>query len=911
MDLQRISCLIDCTSVWYWVFISVVGCLLYFLTDKISDSVPSLRAIPAYRNRNLQNKNEVLVHEEKTSQNDLNHYDEDDYENDDKSVCSIIDTDFHLGAGFDEERLSNYFSQNKSCFTDIFGNERLITDEMFNHTPVVEETSIKELCGRKNVRNKQRKRSSKLSDIFQSGTDISNERLTAIIGDHGCGKSVYLQTLKSYYVKQGLFAFSFGGMSSDLLQNVLDFPELLASCAIADYQIDDIETFGDWLEQNEEKCVFLIDDFVNTPSANAVNVCNDIRFPDTVDVWLSLLLSGKIMKNSKVIFTALPSSVAELGEDQLPDKIYKLVGFSDEGMSYAVSMYNSKYSNNIISFITSKGFSHLARSPCFLALISLCYTPSTRSMRCLSITQLYNLFFQSKAPLRKGQQTEKKLVDRFYYVMFKENKLSFTEEDVLKHDLTAGQVMNHSFVSVSPPIFPSSNRKIEARKRIFTPRHQSFTAYHISRHIMANLTIEEFDEIVQKKLFAPQHQPKWSTIRRFIAGHINDQNNHLQRIAFLKQMRSILKNATVGRFIDEDQDKHENAFLLSGYLYNDLLEIRNQRDFLSDIFDGRSDITIKIKMQNAQCLEGQIWLFQNMDPHIRNLQIILSDDFELKDFRRLTHAIDGLSCNVRTMEISNIRLLDTDFTEEFSTIIRKVDWEIWLDYDDEMNDEEFEMAKQHIQSLIDILAHTKTVVRLKHRGRRYLIRHQFYTNSLSSNIKESQISGQSKTFNMMKKCTDELLSHIVEYGQSYPWDFMLTDAKEIASLDRFLYDIRPLDIGVIHIYVPIKVEWDHIRLFCKQMGEFEGRAYEIYLFNLSLTEIGFCDVEQLFSKVKSKLKLTFLDDISETEVYRWKNNLISSMHPISPLLDVSISFNNYRIHRSGSSTYFEPWEIIF
>ena len=58
------------------------------------------------------------------------------------------------------------------------------------------------------------------------------------------------------------------------------------------------------------------------------------------------------------------------------------------------------------------------------------------------------------------------------------------------------------------------------------------------------------------------------------------------------------------------------------------------------------------------------------------------------------------------MEISNIRLLDTDFTEEFSTIIRKVDWEIWLDYDDEMSDEEFEMAKQHIQSLIDILAHT-------------------------------------------------------------------------------------------------------------------------------------------------------------------------------------------------------------
>ena len=269
------------------------------------------------------------------------------------------------------------------------------------------------------------------------------------------------------------------------------------SCS--NFLFDDSNTFDVWLNENEKRCLILLDGLDMAPFLVKENVpAVNITTPANITTWISLLLSGDIMKDSKLILSSRPSSIHQLSIPQRPDLLYTMNGFSDESVGRVIGNYNSEHKDEIVNFIKNKGSNvvNYARNPFVLSMISLIYknfSPSISSET--TMTELYSLAFKQlrcsiHSRRRKRRDTETEiLVDQFFYQIFIQGRISFTEEDVLKHGLTMELLENFSWINISSI---SASDLIEPNEKIITPVHQSLMVSSTIRYFEAFLLVNAF-----------------------------------------------------------------------------------------------------------------------------------------------------------------------------------------------------------------------------------------------------------------------------------------------------------------------------------------------------------------------------------------------------------------------------------
>ena len=116
----------------------------------------------------------------------------------------------------------------------------------------------------------------------------------------------------------------------------------------------------------------------------------------TVDRWLSQLLSRFTLKDTLLIISSRPASVLSFDAPKRAGFIYRLKGFTNEGIKTLLSIYNPSQSTRIFNEIISKSniLHQFANNPFFLCLIALAFEQRPEYLtQDTTLTELYGFVF--------------------------------------------------------------------------------------------------------------------------------------------------------------------------------------------------------------------------------------------------------------------------------------------------------------------------------------------------------------------------------------------------------------------------------------------------------------------------------------------------------------------------------------
>ncbi|XP_047434167.1 NACHT, LRR and PYD domains-containing protein 3-like [Mugil cephalus] len=311
-------------------------------------------------------------------------------------------------------------------------------------------------------RNTSEERKIDLNHLFQplSGEDIPRKVLTR--GIAGIGKTVAVQKFTYDWAtgraNQGIqFIFPFSFRELNLIKDErLSLKDLICQhfeevndLEISDYKSCSVLFIFDGLDESK-----LALDF----SKN--QMCRSVTALTTVDVLLTNLLKGKLLRNASIWITSRPAAASKIPPEFI-DRVTEVRGFTDE---QKYEYFQKKISDNVIA---QKIYDHLQSKP-LRSLYIMCHIPmfcwiSATVLQSLltdqqqtelpkTVTEMYTHFLivQTKSKQKKDYQegeTDQHLIMKLGKLAFEQlqkGNMIFKEEDLKDCEIDLNQAAVYS-----------------------------------------------------------------------------------------------------------------------------------------------------------------------------------------------------------------------------------------------------------------------------------------------------------------------------------------------------------------------------------------------------------------------------------------------------------------------------------